>query len=196
LMRPVRWLMIKSYELPWLWFLWKEIEPVSMVPGETPLKQIRQIVGRLKADQVVAVFPEGSLQRGARRVKPLQPGVIGIAKLSKAPIIPMWIDGTPRGEHMFWHFATPCRVHITFGEPWKPDRKGDDEAVLAALREKLLALGRRRAFDVHKARHADRAEQIEGWFAAGENTDAQTGELIFDDAPGEYEEGTFGAMRG
>ncbi|MEM9252341.1 MAG: MFS transporter [Planctomycetota bacterium] len=193
--RPIRWLMVKSYELPWLWFLWREIQPISLVEGESTLKQIRQIVTRLKAGEVVAVFPEGSLQRSIRRVKPLQPGIAGIAKLSKAPILPMWIDGTPKREHMFWHFATPCRVHITFGEPYTPDRKAGDEAVIADLREKLLALGRRRAFDVHAARHPDRREQIEAWFRSGENTDATTGELIFDDTPGEYEEGTFGTAR-
>ncbi|MEO0965510.1 MAG: MFS transporter [Planctomycetota bacterium] len=194
--RPIRWLMIKSYELPWLWFLWREIKPISMVPGESTLRQIRQIVTRLKEGEVVGVFPEGSLQRSIRRVKPLQPGIAGIAKLSKAPILPMWIDGTPRRHPMFWHFATPCHVHITFGEPYTPDRKAEDADVIADLRQKLLALGRRRAFDVHAARHPDRREQIEAWFHGGENTDATTGQLIFDDTPGEFEEGTFGTARG
>jgi len=193
--RPIRFLMIKEYEIKLVWFLWKTIKPVSLEHGVAPLKQIRQIVNRLKDGEVVAVFPEGSLQREVRRLKPLQPGIVTIAKLSKAPIVPVWQEGSPRVHNMLLHFLIPCRVHVTYGEPYTIDRKMDEKEALAELRGKLLAMGRRRAFDKHQQRYPHREGEIESLYAAGENTDPETGELIFDDTPGEYEEGTFGSLR-
>jgi 1-acyl-sn-glycerol-3-phosphate acyltransferase len=194
--RPIRFLMIKDYELKAFWFLWKAIRPISLEHGTTPIKQVRQIVARLKQGEAVAIFPEGSLQREVRRLKPLQPGIVTIARLSGAPVVPVWQEGSPRVHGMLWHFLIPCRVHVTYGEPYRIDRSADEATALAELREKLMALGRRRAFDKHKELHEGREDQIEALFASGTDTDPTTGELIFDATPGAFEEGTFGSKRG
>ncbi|MEX0777109.1 MAG: MFS transporter [Phycisphaeraceae bacterium] len=138
--RLVCWLMLTEYRLRIAWWLWDTCQPIALDRDSSDMNKIRQIVGRLRQDAVVGIFPEGELQRTKRQLMPFQPGLAVIAKRSNAVIVPVWIDGTPKWHNMIWHFLIPSRCTIVFGEPYKPDPHGDNEAIMADLRRRMLAL--------------------------------------------------------
>lgn len=114
--------------------------------GEHALELILEHVGSLPPSHNVFIHPEGT--RGPEgRVRPLTPGIIKVAVLTRKPIVPMISTG---GEALWPKGAllpVPGRVEIVIGEPisteeWSMDTYG---AHLDELRGALHGLihGRR-----------------------------------------------------
>ncbi len=149
--RRIRWLMLSSYRFRVLEFLWKRLEPIFLDRDQRDTARIREILRVLEAGELVTIFPEGGLQREHRELKPFQPGIGLIARRSGAPIIPVWIEGTPRTRHMLWHFLKPSRSMVAFGEPYIPDPSWSNEEIAADLRRRVLELAERVAGETHGA---------------------------------------------
>jgi len=161
--RLIRWLMLTSYRFKLLEPFWRICDPICLEiekgadqhTGGT--KQVRQIVQRLKAGEVVGMFPEGHLQYDQRVLKPFQPGVATCARLAKAAIVPCWIEGTPRSRSMLVHFFRPTHTTLHFGAPFTP-AKGDKPAdITAELRRRMEALAPRESAE-RKAQSADQTQ--------------------------------------
>ena len=139
--RRVRWVMLKAFEFRVLGWLWRAIEPVSLERGAGVRGQVRALVEALtEGGDMVGMFPEGRLQRDQRELDELQPGVIMVARRSGAPLVPVWIAGTPRRRWMLLHFAQPSRSRVAFGEPFRVGEEMDNDEALAELRRRMEAL--------------------------------------------------------
>ena len=143
--RQIRWLMLTSYRFRALEVLWRAIDPIFLdFDGDgqrvNASKQVRQIVKHLKAGDCLGIFPEGGLQYDSRRLKEFEDGVAVCAKLSKAQIVPVWIEGTERSRSMFRHLFKPGRRKVSFGPAFTPDPKATPEQINADLRQRMLAL--------------------------------------------------------
>lgn len=139
--RMVHWIMLRSYEFKIAAPLWRTIRPISLDLTESNRSQLRQVLERLEQGEIVGVFPEGSLQRDKRELGPLRPGIAMMARRSKAPIMPVWIEGTPRRKNMLWHFLQPSHTTVTFGRPYHPEPNASADEVLDQLKARLLELG-------------------------------------------------------
>ena len=144
--RIIRWLMLTSYRFRILEPFWRICDPICLDiqkgadKHDRGTKQVRKIVDRLKAGEVVGMFPEGHLQKDNRVLKRFQPGVATCARLAKAAIVPCWIDGTPRSRNMLVQLLRPTHTTLYFGEPFTPE-KGDSPAdITAELRRRMIAL--------------------------------------------------------
>ncbi|QDU71725.1 MFS transporter [Mucisphaera calidilacus] len=140
-LRPIRWLMLTSYLFWPLNPLWRAIRPIAMEYGSNNTSKIRRLVEVLNDEEdLVGIFPEGSLQRTERELLPLQPGIVTIAKRTGAPIVPVHIHGTPLKHSMLLHFFWPGRVTVVFGRPWQPDPSLTKQAFLDELRRRMTEL--------------------------------------------------------
>lgn len=145
--RLVRWLMLTSYRMKIANFMWNAIQPIcidhDINTGErsNAMKQVRQIVSELKKGDVVGMFPEGRLQYDNRELKDFEDGAAAVARLSGATIVPCWVDGTVLSKSMLRHVLTPTHSSVTYGEPFKPDRKQSVEEITAEIRRRIIALG-------------------------------------------------------
>ncbi len=104
---------------------------------------LREQVRLLRRGEEVGVLPDGP--RGPRHV--VQPGVILLAKLGKAPIIPMSFSASPRRVLSSWdEFLIPlpfARGVVLFGEPIWVSAESDRNALEAKrklLEERLMIL--------------------------------------------------------
>ncbi len=140
LRRRVRWLMTTPYMVPFLNFMWRRCEPIALDPGGSNTAKIRSIVQALDDGDPVGIFPEGILGRKDRTLKPLQPGIVMVAKRSNAPITPVWIAGSPRAHHMAWHFLLPSRTTVRFGKPYHIAQETGTKEALEDLRQRLETL--------------------------------------------------------
>lgn len=77
---------------------------------------IKETLRRLKRDEAVVMFPEGTRSRDGE-LQPIMPGYYLLAKRSKATIVPIGIEGCfdayPSGN---W-FPRLGNVHVVIGEP-------------------------------------------------------------------------------
>jgi 1-acyl-sn-glycerol-3-phosphate acyltransferase len=138
--RMITWVMLTTYQFRFLGFIWGIIRPIALPPHGSELTQIREILRRLQAGEAVGLFPEGGLQRDRRELQSFAPGIAMIAVRSGAPIVPVWIDGTPRKRNMIWHFLCPSHSTIVFGRPYKPDTQQPYPQIAEDLRRRMLEL--------------------------------------------------------
>lgn len=139
--RPVRWLMLTSYLFSPFNALWRSIKPIAMDYGRNNTSKIKLLVDVLNNDEdIVGVFPEGTLQRTERQLAKLQPGIVTIYRRTEAPIIPVYIHGTPQRHSMIWHFLSPGNVTVVFGRPWQPDPKLTKDEFLDQLRTRMTEI--------------------------------------------------------
>ncbi|HZE67065.1 MAG TPA: lysophospholipid acyltransferase family protein [Sporichthyaceae bacterium] len=102
----------------------------------------REALARLKAGEVVGVFPEATISRSFT-VKEIKSGAVRMALATKAPLIPvgvwgaqrMWTKGRPK-ELTKRHVA----VKVYVGEPMYPTRGEDPNALTDELRKRMQEL--------------------------------------------------------
>ena len=114
---------------------------VTLIDRDAPSKDaMRWVGGRLKAGEVVGIFPEGTRSSDGH-VMPFKGGVEFLVRRSKATVVPVGIDGAFRAYPRRAWFPRPRKVIVRVGEPWSA------EQVLAAggveaLRRRVAELAR------------------------------------------------------
>jgi 1-acyl-sn-glycerol-3-phosphate acyltransferase len=118
---------------------------VSCIPitGRKAKDAMREAIARIRAGEIVCLFPEGELTRTGALSK-LRRGYEIIAREAEAPVVPVWLDQlwgsvfSYSGGRFFTKLpkAFPYRVTVAFGEPLSADA-----ADIATVREQLLKLG-------------------------------------------------------
>jgi acyl-[acyl-carrier-protein]-phospholipid O-acyltransferase/long-chain-fatty-acid--[acyl-carrier-protein] ligase len=104
---------------------------------------MRDAVARIRAGEIVCLFPEGELSRSGSLLK-LRRGYEIIARQAEAPVVPVWLDRlwgsifSFKGGRFFtkWPSAVPYRVVVAFGQPLPAEA-----ADIATVREELLKIG-------------------------------------------------------
>jgi 1-acyl-sn-glycerol-3-phosphate acyltransferase len=102
----------------------------------------REAVEKLRAGEVVGVFPEATISRSFT-VKEIKSGAVRMAAAAKVPIVPMALWGTQR----LWTKGRPkdltrrhVPISILIGEPMHPAKGDDWDVVTKELRARMSAL--------------------------------------------------------
>jgi acyl-[acyl-carrier-protein]-phospholipid O-acyltransferase/long-chain-fatty-acid--[acyl-carrier-protein] ligase len=141
--RPIRFIIDEGvYKNP---VLNPVLRAVSCIPitGRKAKEGMRDAIARIRAGEVVCLFPEGELSRTGSLLR-LRRGFEIIARQAEAPIVPVWLDQlwgsifSYQGGRFFTKVpkTIPYRVTVAFGEPLNAD-----DADIATVREQLLKLG-------------------------------------------------------
>ncbi|MEM6393808.1 MAG: MFS transporter [Planctomycetota bacterium] len=138
--RMIRWLMSANQEYGFAKLLWKASNPILLPEDAGRSAAVRSVLRVLDNNEPVGIFPEGGLQREHRELGEFQPGVAMIARRAQCPIVPVWVSGTPRANHMLLHFLKPSKSVIRFGEPFTVAKDAKPDAILAELRQRMLVL--------------------------------------------------------
>ncbi|MGY8768195.1 MAG: lysophospholipid acyltransferase family protein [Pirellulales bacterium] len=102
------------------------------------LAGIKETLKRLKKQEVVLIFPEGTRTTDGL-VRRLKPGFISLARRSGVPLIPIGIDGAfqswPRTQLLPW----PNPIHVVIGNPVTPleIKAFDDDQLLAVMQKRI-----------------------------------------------------------
>ncbi|WET79882.1 lysophospholipid acyltransferase family protein [Amycolatopsis sp. QT-25] len=106
------------------------------------LASYREAVERLKAGEVVGVFPEATISRSFT-VKDIKSGAVRMAAEAGVPVVPMALWGTQR----LWTKGRPkdltkrhVPISILVGEPMHPKADEDAEILSKDLRVRMSAL--------------------------------------------------------
>ena len=131
-------------ELVARWIRGFGLEPVRGSSSRGGGAALRELTRALRAGGEVVVVPDGP--RGPREV--LKPGVIALARLSGAPIVPMAVGASREWRLRSWdEFRIPrpfARCVVRFGEPMRVARAADragEEATRKDVEAALRGLG-------------------------------------------------------
>jgi len=141
--RPICFMVVESiYRQPalnWIFRIFNAI-PIS---SRHAREAIHAAVERIRAGEIVCIFPEGQLTRSGTLLR-LQRGFELIAQQAGAPVVPVWMDQlwgsvfSFQGGRYFRKIPhrIPYPVTVAFGEPIAAE-----QATVALVRERLLILG-------------------------------------------------------
>ncbi|WP_410658514.1 lysophospholipid acyltransferase family protein [Amycolatopsis sp. lyj-112] len=125
------------------------------------LASYKEAVERLKAGEVVGVFPEATISRSFT-VKNIKSGAVRMAAEAGVPIVPMALWGTQR----LWTKGHPkdltkrhVPISILVGEPLHPKVEEDAEVLSKDLRVRMTAL-----VDRVQAEYPDKPSDDERWW--------------------------------
>ncbi len=147
--RPVRFLAKKEItDAPVIGSLTKALGAIRVDRGSGSTAPMIEAARALRAGEIVAVFPQGTIPRGHAFFEPQLRGRYGAARLANdtgMPVIPVGVWGTerawPRNSRMPYllNLADPPTVTVTIGEPYHPGST-DPEQATAELMDRIVEL--------------------------------------------------------
>lgn len=141
--RPIRFIIDESV------YQNRILQPVLRTVGCIPITArkakdaMRDAVARIRAGEIVCLFPEGELSRSGSLLR-LRRGYEIIARQAETVVVPVWLDRlwgsifSFQGGRFFtkWPKSVPYRVMVAFGDPLPAE-----SADIATVREQLLKIG-------------------------------------------------------
>jgi 1-acyl-sn-glycerol-3-phosphate acyltransferase len=124
----VRWMMASDMRLPGYEPFWQWARVISVNRMGRDAAGAREAIRHVQSGGVLGVFPEGGIERPPRTVLPFYAGVGLIIAKTRAPVLPVIIEGTPQGEHAWDSLWTLSRSRLTF----HPIRHFDHEGASAS----------------------------------------------------------------
>ena len=103
------------------------------------LAGLKETLKRLKAGELVLIFPEGTRTRDGE-VAPLKPGFIAVARRSRVPLIPVGLDGAYQAWPRTARFPSVGRIGLVIGQPISAEQIAQltDDDLLAELEQRIL----------------------------------------------------------
>jgi 1-acyl-sn-glycerol-3-phosphate acyltransferase len=96
--RPLRFMIAREeYEVWWFKWLFRAIGCIPVDRSRDPHKALYAARRALDAGEVVALFPHGKIHLDHLPPIPLRRGVVLLAQMTGAPVVPVRVDGV-RGE--------------------------------------------------------------------------------------------------
>ena len=135
--RFIRWMMWAEMMEPAMDPIWRigRIFPVSYGAQDSTI--VRQAVRWVKDGNLLGVFAEGAIARPAGELRPFQPGVGLIARLTKAPVLLLHVDGAPYTPTAFSSAIKPSRATVRLVGIFDLSKEKDPQAAVDLLRNAL-----------------------------------------------------------
>jgi 1-acyl-sn-glycerol-3-phosphate acyltransferase len=134
-------MMAQEQMHPALGWLWRRLQVLPVTYGPADAAMLREAVRHVRSGGVVGVFPEGAIERPPCVLAPFRDGVGTLVALTKAPVVVLWISGTPSlGNAIVDPFVprrTAARVRYLGTIDFAAEGMRDPSAISARLREEL-----------------------------------------------------------
>ncbi len=133
----IRWMMAGDMMIPQLGWLWRRQQMIPVARDGRDLGPAREAIRHVQAGGVLGVFPEGALVRPRDQVRPFLPGVGFMIAKTQAPVLLLWISGTPEATRL--GPALTCRSHarVRFIDRLEFGDERDPAAITQTLRHRL-----------------------------------------------------------
>jgi 1-acyl-sn-glycerol-3-phosphate acyltransferase len=127
------------FRVPVLRQLIKFLDAIPIDRQGGGLSGLKETLRRLKAGEMVLIFPEGTRTRNGE-VGPLKPGFISVARRSRVPLVPVGLDGAYQAWPRTSRFPRGGRIAVVIGDPIAADRVAEltDDDLLAELEQRIL----------------------------------------------------------
>jgi 1-acyl-sn-glycerol-3-phosphate acyltransferase len=124
---------------PFRWLI-RSLDAIPIDRDGAGIGGLKETLRRLKSDEAVLIFPEGTRSRDGE-VSPLKPGFCALARRSRAPLVPVAIDGAFQAWPRTKRFPGLACIHVEFGPPLTADdlAKLDDAELLAEVERRIRA---------------------------------------------------------
>jgi 1-acyl-sn-glycerol-3-phosphate acyltransferase len=116
-LRVISFMMaVEYYHLRGIHWVFRAVDTIPVHRNGQDTHAVREAIRRLKAGRLVAIFPEGGINRG-EHLREASPGTAFLALSARVPVYPVFIHDSPGGKDMVEPFWRGGRVRVTYGRP-------------------------------------------------------------------------------
>ncbi|MCP3858539.1 MAG: 1-acyl-sn-glycerol-3-phosphate acyltransferase [Phycisphaeraceae bacterium] len=137
LRRLIRWMMWADMMTPALDCAWKAGQVLPVSHGQADSTTLRKAVRHVKQGGIIGLFPEGAIARPPGELRPFQPGVGLLARLTRAPVLVLWIHDTPYTETAWGSLARTSRAVVEFVDVLDLSKEKDPAVASEMLRDAI-----------------------------------------------------------
>ena len=94
--------------------------------GGVDTASTKRAIALAKRGRFVGMFPEGRINRTESPLLTIRPGAAIVAQRANVPLVPIWIEGAPKGWAVYSALFMPARVRIIVGTPERFESKVQD----------------------------------------------------------------------
>lgn len=135
----VRWMMDRTQMAPSAAWFWRQQRIIPISYGPDDAAAVRDAMAHLRDGGVLGIFPEGGVERPQAQIRPFLEGVGALVARSRAPVLLLWIRGTPQTDGLVTTIFSSSRTIIRALEIIDFGRERDVRAITARLRSTLAA---------------------------------------------------------
>jgi len=129
----VRWMMAEDMKWGGLAGVWSHFEIIFVDRTKPDSKALREAVRAIRGGEVIGVFPEGKIERPRGQLLAFQSGVGAMVALTGAPVLPMFIRGTPDATTAWGSFSKRSESEMVVGEVMRFTKGEKAEQVVKRL---------------------------------------------------------------
>ena len=134
----IRWMMAADMMIPALDWLWKRHRMIPVARDGRDSGPAREAIRHVQQGGTVGVFPEGAIAQPRDEVRPFHEGVGLIIKRTGAPVLLVWVSGTPASPRMEVALKTRSRSHVVFIDRQEFAQDTDPATITRMLRERIV----------------------------------------------------------
>jgi 1-acyl-sn-glycerol-3-phosphate acyltransferase len=133
----IRWMMASDMMVPSLNWLWKMEKLIPVARDGRDAAAAREAIRHIQTGGAVGIFPEGRIVHPPRQIRPFHAGVGLIIARTQAPVMLVWVSGTPDTTSTAGSITTPSRARVEFIEVLDFKGQRDAEVITQLIRERL-----------------------------------------------------------
>jgi 1-acyl-sn-glycerol-3-phosphate acyltransferase len=125
--KRVHWMVAGEYFRHFLFgpiLRWYQAIPTNRAGVDTA--STKKAIALAKSGRFVGMFPEGRINRTDAPLLSIRPGAALVAIKADVPIVPIWIEGAPRGWEVYSALFMPAKVRVIVGAPSRFSKSTDD----------------------------------------------------------------------
>ncbi len=136
----IRWMMASSMMGRSLDWVWRMLHIIPIARDGRDSGPAREAIRYVRAGGVLGIFPEGRIVVPPCEIRPFQSGVGLIIARSKAPVLLVWVSGTPNTNKMAASVLGSSRARVRFQEHVEFPPKADATTITNTIREALAEM--------------------------------------------------------
>jgi len=133
----IRWMMATDFMFQSLDWLWTWRRAICVDRDGKDMAAAREAIRHVKSGGIIGLFPEGRIVTPPERVWPFADGIGLIVSRTQAPVLLVWVSGTPATTDALKSLMTPSRSRVRFLEMIRFPDGAKPAEIARTLREKL-----------------------------------------------------------
>jgi 1-acyl-sn-glycerol-3-phosphate acyltransferase len=135
MVREIRWMMAKDMMLPSCSWIWEWLRIIAVdTKARADTNSVREAIRHLNEGGVLGLFPEGGIERPSRQFRPFMAGAGLIIARTQAPVLPVFISGTPDVPQAWESLWTPSHATLTIGPVMRFSADQNSESINAQIK--------------------------------------------------------------
>ena len=128
--RRVHWMVAGEYFKHFLFGpLLRTYQAIPTNRGGVDTASTKRAIALAKSGRFVGMFPEGRINRTSCPLLTIRPGAAIVALRANVPLVPIWIEGAPKGWAVYSALFLPAKVRIIVGPPEHFEANVQDNAM-------------------------------------------------------------------